>query len=506
MKNKITEDIVIKILDEVREEYNFPPVSVEYHDNAYAPFYIKNMRIYICLKAIKSTEMLKMVFRHEIGHSQFAPVSIDNTKKHIKILEQTTGISDLEIIILLLNVIYDIIVEFELVKIRSNHIEESLKPVMNKFKKIKDLNFGMNILGAFYNNFLPQDMQIEVEKEYKEISTNIVNILDSNSTLDEKVKSMAEVLIFEARRQADWLNQLRRFFAQVAELLLRNLRHISDENQPPVHIKTPTLTHRKRRYKYRSPCYYPLLFNFNRLAESFEYYLSKASRNVEIKFPDIERFQKLPELNLWNTHEPIELLELDESVSQEGILLPEITTYKFRQDIIDNESLLQRIVISADTSGSMNKELTITTIFSLIETARKYASEVAVILFANSEYFSNEFTRNYDGLMKQIYKNYGAGGADNKTTGTNIIKKLLFCTENNLIVFISDWQLFSFTKCAENDLRFLSQNNKIFTIIPDNNNDAKHYKPYELRYATIRDQSELSNFTIDFTDPIRRTL
>lgn len=262
-------ELVHKTFKEVRAEYKYPPAAIELHNNKNNPFFICNMRVYICPELVESVTYLRAILRHELGHPHIAPITIANAKRHLKKLSEILPTDRLSILTKIANIAYDILID---ATIDSKYPGHTLTCVENGLKLVREKGvpegYEWNILTGFYNCLIGKNI-IEVPKKYQELGKIAYEIVQSYIPLDNKVYKIAELFVHEAEKESNTLDK-------------------------------------------------------------YEYYKSKAGKNIIFKVKgttkQIAKHTYKDALLNWTPDDPIESLETEESLLDSGILIPEITT------------------------------------------------------------------------------------------------------------------------------------------------------------------------------------
>jgi|GEM_PF-5421801 len=504
---KLNDKTVSKIFDKIREEYKFPPVVLTIHNDKCIPFYIKGMRVCLCLEKVFNENHLKSMMRHELGHIEYAPQTHQNAMRHLALLKQLSRINEVDILTMLLNVIYDIIVDYSTSKSHKNYIENLNPSILVEYKHRIPDNYYWRILQGVYNKLMHKGLRIPVGKKCQQVANKIIRILRTTSSLDENVSSIAECLIFEALREAKLRNQLIQFLLAMTKVISCDEFWKAEKKPDPdarknsilgTFLRRPRSLRNARRTMVYLP---PRPFSIPDIYDDCR----QKARNKKIKFILNELKEKFPletpvGLTQWSASDPVEALEIHESLATSGILIPETTTLQFINNIEENSANQKRkIIVAGDTSGSVHGDIMLTTLFSLIEVAQSHNIDIAIILFSDSEYFNSGFTTDYENLTKNVYSVYGRGGNGNTCSGTILLKQLAITSQDNIIIFLTDWALFEYTEEANRRLVELAKNNNVFSLIFSDKSDENRYLPENINYAEIQTDKDLDNLVINFT-------
>jgi len=219
-KMKLSDKTVFRIFNQVRKEYKFPPAVVEIHGDKTVPFYIRGMKVSICLEKIFDEKNLLAICRHELGHIEYAPQTPQNARRHLNSLKQMSGITETDILTTLLNVVYDLTIDTTVAKLHKNYIENLNPMVLEHIKRhgIPD-NYYWRVIQGVYNCLLPKGLKIPVGQKYQKVARKIIEILRTKSSLDEQVLSITEELIFEALRESKIRNELIQFLLKITNFV-----------------------------------------------------------------------------------------------------------------------------------------------------------------------------------------------------------------------------------------------------------------------------------------------
>jgi len=173
------------------------------------------------------------------------------------------------------------------------------------------------------------------------------------------------------------------------------------------------------------------------------YYRARARKNVKFKARVMaNKGGHIGDGGLigWGMDDPLERLDVMETVSSNGLVLPTINTLQYEPKEGGGEPVRTHpaVQIILDTSGSMPQETAILTCFSLIEAARLSNVEVSLVLYHDKCWMHESFTRSYNRLQEAMIGHYESGGT-RSYNGVLAAKEILEKrTEPALIIWVSD--------------------------------------------------------------------
>jgi len=210
----------------------------------------------------------------------------------------------------------------------------------------------------------------------------------------------------------------------------------------------------------------------------------------------------------WRVGEPISNLDVAATMLRTGMFLPGATTvqghYMPGPGVPQPAPFFEQIIISADCSGSMkatspypsrkedyNHDLVCAAIFAIIHEARKKRIRVGVNLFGDTNRFLVA-TQDYEKLAHDVWVWVGRVGNGNDVAGTEPLRSVV--KAGTLLVYITDFHLFSYCKPAEEDLHnFIACGADVtFIAMFDDHHGAKT----GLEYTECRRLKDLQNITL----------
>lgn len=147
----------------------------------------------------------------------------------------------------------------------------------------------------------------------------------------------------------------------------------------------------------------------------------------------------------WGADDPLERLDVLETVAAQGVVIPTINTLQYEPKEGGGEPLRTHpaVQIIMDTSSSMPQETAILTCFSLIEAARLNNVEVSLVLYYTSCWLAEPFTSRYNQLEEKMINHYKSGGTHSHS-GVREAKKILKNrAESALVIWVSDLEDYS---------------------------------------------------------------
>lgn len=239
------------------------------------------------------------------------------------------------------------------------------------------------------------------------------------------------------------------------------------------------------------------------ILEPFEYYRGLAKKKLKFKLkitkPCFGHIEK-GSMQRWTLDSPIERLDMEESIQESPLIIPEATTVEFEAKRGEDEGReVPDVLLITDTSGSMSKDIAIITTYSMIESARLHKVKAGVVLFTTPAYLSEDFTNDYGRVEKSIWEKYLSGGTDTLNgmiEGENLVKKH---RGNALVIFISDFECNNTERTADK-LRELQSRGNIITVLKIDEHDGKYSKEEYfkgLNVKIVEELKDLSNIVIE---------
>lgn len=142
----------------------------------------------------------------------------------------------------------------------------------------------------------------------------------------------------------------------------------------------------------------------------------------------------------WNPSLPVADLDVRASVMTGGPkLIPGITTKKnfvYETPGVEKSSKLERIALSVDVSGSMNKDDTILGIYAVLLWAQKHGMKACIDMWSNVEKF---FPWSYDVAdhLDKLWAKYGCTGGGTSASGLKKLEGQL--TKGDVLFYITDF-------------------------------------------------------------------
>jgi len=144
----------------------------------------------------------------------------------------------------------------------------------------------------------------------------------------------------------------------------------------------------------------------------------------------------------WGVGDSPESLQVGETVTAGGVLIPGVNTVQFEPKVGGSDPILSHpaVQIILDTSGSMPQDVAIMTCFSLIEAARLNNVAVSAVLYTSMTWFDSGFTFNYNQLEEDIVAQYTSGGTDSWDGVSHALPHLEGHQDKALVIWVTDLQ------------------------------------------------------------------
>jgi hypothetical protein len=459
--------------------------------------FIINREVHVDMKSCEDKNQTRSCIRHEIGHTVYAPITIATAEHLIHHTKNLLRVED-QIAAMICNVAEDMIVDYNLVKDFNDDLPSRITKSIKKQKKNKNPFF--NSIIEFYNICSKQTIIKITDKKAIEIAKKSYTIVGNVSSMFTKVIKIAKLYVEEARKQQNGLDQLK-------EALEKYIKHVS-QNAGNHSTKT-SMNNNKNKYKEKigdikinrndksskgfskDGGYYGVQFN------DFDYYKFKARKNIRLKA--LQWRNKVGKVSKgalvgWNSHESPDELDMEQTMFDSGIIIPDVTTLKFEQKIGTDDvgKAMPDVLLSVDTSGSMNREDALISLFSFIEAARFYNVKCSIILFHYNVYLFNDFTIEYDYLQRQCYEKFQSGGT-HILDAVNKIESMR--PRGKLIVMVTDWEDNNNEECLSR-LKKLDGENHVCTVVIGNHGDSSCIRG-RIPTVHIKHEKELDNILID---------
>ena len=169
---------------------------------------------------------------------------------------------------------------------------------------------------------------------------------------------------------------------------------------------------------------------------------ARARRSIRIKgmhFTNLLGKETPISIGTWGVDNDASDLDILESLSNNGILIPEVTTLKnnYKTGFDKQKIGCPPIMLVVDTSGSMDYDHAMTSMCSFIETARFHNVKAGVMLFHSHVYYKHEATYDYDKLIDECFDSFECGGTSIQYAIDELNK---LKDKNQLVIFVTDWE------------------------------------------------------------------
>ena len=497
------------LFEEVRKEFYFPPAKLEFHDDPDSPFYMHNNRICIYQPKCINRSQTVSIIRHEIGHMEYAPITIMQHGEFIEVISHILQINDIQFLGFFSNVIYDMLVDYNILWDFNDdlhyRIETSIKSMNltpQQIKQQKD-NYLWVCLMAFYSSICNHEFISGIDPKIQAKADKAVKIVSDNTSLHDKIKNLTKLFKKLAEEQNDKdMKKMRQIMGQIKKLLNQNSNGQittresmgGEQDKRDSLIKGMNGDSQSDNNSVKSK---GMASASGVAIEGFYWMVAKARKNIKfrIALPGGKGGKSSRgALLIWKPHEPIEKLDVAQSIINHGVLIPGLTTMKFESKKSTNqyECGIPAFYIVVDTSGSMRSQDTTIALYSFIEAAKSYGVPVSVTMFCTTMYFTKPKTTNYFKLQRDIFENFSSGGT---TLYSGIEGLLTHNPKNSVIIYITDWESDANDQNqTDAKLQQLAQRNAILNIEMFGGDEYKG----SLRTIRARDEKALGNLLIDF--------
>ncbi len=322
------------------------------------------------------------------------------------------------------------------------------------FPVSSELNeFAERLLAASRENAPFEERSREFAKIFAELLKKLYGDAEASfraeeaafeSEVQEKARGKRKQLTY--RENVIAAQQVRKMLAELVEALEEFGGHPFKEDGGPESKEKKKNAVKESQPKslkeFKELCY-GVGLSFGVDLDAFDYYLSKARINVRFKArvlkPAYSR-TSAGSLEAWTLDDKAEDLEVEESLSESGVIIPEATTlqHERKKGFEEIGFANPRVLLVLDTSGSITIEDGLVTAFSIIEACKLNALEFAVILFSEKPYYTRPFSRSYLDAEQDIYHSYTAGGTQIARAAQRA-QGLLENAKRSLLIFVSDF-------------------------------------------------------------------
>ncbi len=530
------EGIVRGIYEDVREEYYFPHTRLEFTDDENVPFYCTNGVVTVNPNEFMDDEKYcRSLLRHECGHFCYMPLSIADHKRYVEIARNILKkinpeyARNIELIAHINNVVYDCIVdEFIMTELGddlAHTVELGVERMREKGNgKLPDHPFWQ-ILSSFYNCICGKEIITGLRKKEKKDGKRITNIVRDFTPNSEKIRKIITILSkyseFQDPEQdrsmsgegedggegeVEQYEGIAKFIKDLEDLMDKDygitlVREDLEEDSEKAKKRelenavNPDGDEDEGGDKIVS-C--GIGAGGRPILEPYEYYRGLAKKKIKFKvkitkpcFGHIEKGS----LQRWTLDSPIERLDIEESIQESPLIIPEATTVEFEAKRGEDEGRdVPDVLLITDTSGSMSKDIAIITTYSMIESARLHKVKAGVVLFTTPAYLSEDFTYDYSRVERSIWEEYLSGGTNTLNgviEGENLVKNH---RGNALIIFISDFECNNTERTADR-LRELQSQGNIITVLKIEEHDGNYSKEEYFKGLNVKIVEKLEDLS-----------
>jgi hypothetical protein len=312
-----------------------------------------------------------------------------------------------------------------------------------KFKRPLPNHPLWEILMVYYNQLVKEELANIPDANSVQVGNKIYDIITSKRPFENKLEEIARLFASQnfMREHAELLKFIEWFERTLGKKLRKIMtKEMLKKSKSEIKKELEECVDPKKKDKN---LIYGLAKAMGITLEDWEYYRMKARMKIRFKLKSkSEASGKIVKggLETWRIDDPTENLEVEESVREYGILIPEVTTLQFESKMGFDEmsSKIPSTVLIIDTSGSMDIEDALVTSYSFIESCRHYNVDFSVILFSDDAYLSTEFGKEYDRTEKLIHDKYSSGGT-NIFPAVCKLQEIIKKRKNALVIIISDF-------------------------------------------------------------------
>lgn len=464
--------------------------------NMLAPFYILNYNVNVAKNMCIDFFQVQSIMDHEIGHTVYCPITL---KKHIQMVDYIERIMKIQKqnANFLLNLAGDMIVDYSIKKYNNSPLSHRCE--IDKQQVQKNTNFSFMVLEEYYNIICQKKIFEVKDLKAKKCAKKCYDIVISNLIMENKVYEIVKFFENEIKKQEKNEQDFNNFLKNYTKITNTNKNFSSTQdsrqskNKQDLKNKIADEMLNKKQssgYSKNEKC-------MGIEIPEKELIKSKARRNIKIKGLNLSnRSGKIATCGYenWFLNDNSEHLDILESINNNGILIPEITTIKKSSKIGYDEISIgcPPMMLCIDTSGSMSYQNALISLCSFVEAARFYKVKVGLILFHTQVYLSEKPTYDYDKLIDKAFEKFESGG----TTIINVIKKLREVSKNNFLnIMVTDWE-----DCNPKNLaQSFSSINGVSNITINFGRDSMSKYLKEIK---INNLNELENSLIDLVNNV----
>lgn len=491
-----------KAFSETRKDYRYPPMILVIDRNYETPFYMDFGTVHINDDLLVDFIEAKSIMRHEIGHTHFAPVSIKRHKKFIDIIQKELGSkADQWLCHEISNYFSDFVVDKAIIEEFKDDLKHRLEVML---PTVKTLNKGKYpdhafwwILMEYYNKVVNEEILAVEDQKQREAGDKCYEIICSEKPMEEKLKEVARLLNQqEFMKDYQSIQDFKEFLEKLSKYLKTNTKRVvtkesmRDKNEAKKELEDLIDDSPENRALVGG-----LAKALGIELEPFDYYKGLARKKIQFKIKSQPKQSgKIIRggLETWMLEDESEDLDIEESVLDSGLLIPEQTTLKWEKKFGTDEiaQVLPSMLLTIDTSGSMSSEKAIVSCFSFIELCRTYKTQFAIILFSDTAYYNCDFSTDYDKKEREIFNSYQSGGTA-LLPASNAIIKILSNKEGSLVIFVSDLEAWDRNRAID-ELRKIQKKHSIIFMTIDSDTKVQGFKQY-----FIKDLKELDRLVIE---------
>jgi len=464
------------IFQACRRKFFFPPASLNFHDRKDTPFYIECGAVFVNPDLLVDDTQAEYIFSHELGHMEVCPVSIKRTKRYMEVVAEELGIADqrysvdTEICHLIMNIFADMMVDKDdrVLPLLAHGIECGLE----KMEKLETVSANLKgpdskhpkhpfwlILMQYYISLTKRSYKgVKIPPREMDTGGKIYRIIVSLWPQEIKLRRVTKLLaqqefMKDYQQTRDFLKALDEALQKgwgqlrVKELMKKTKedlkREIADSVEPGKKEKLPGNVYVRgcaKRKKDKS-----FTFGMAKAAgvsfNDYDYLRAvgkkKIAFRVKIMQPSVGKIER-GSMETWTPDDDVADLEVEDSMMNNPILLPGISTLKAEKRTgFEQAPTIPPAMIILDTSGSMDRETGLIICYSFLSACEHYRTPASIILFSDTAYYSRGFTTDHEKMARDIFHKYASGGTDT-FAAAKLAQSLLKSRGKSLVIFISD--------------------------------------------------------------------
>lgn len=447
----LTEERIQEIYQEIRKEYLFPPtaLTIDNGSDDHSAFCIQNRRIYMNITEIHDEIECRHIIRHEIGHTEYAPITIRNHRDYIADTVKNHKLP-LDIAADLHNVTYDLIVDFNTQFKHDNDIGHAVGLIINdkKHKKAEEDKI-FQYMAVFYASIAGDSSMFgEYDKDIRDRVAKAIKSCRNSIPLRDKVAELNKIIVDWFKQQNEnrkkMLEALREALKKAAKEMSKNGGKFSTKEDIRGTKKESImeLAGDSKDTRVGKAATILVAAGEKIILREIDFYRAYAKRNIRFTIKSQTLFgPRVPAgYTVWTPDDAVSALNVEQGIMMSGMNIPGITTQKSltlpgHYSVSPDNSDISLILV-VDTSASMSKDDTVLVSFSFIESARQHNYPVGIVFFHTEPYLVIPPNREYNKTEEKIWKNY----EDGSTCIIPALRRAQKMGTNNLVIVVSDFE------------------------------------------------------------------